>query len=377
MTRTKRHTTGSLCFDTRRGQWQYFWYNDAGKRRSKMIGTRVEFPTKASAWAAIENANRKPMQTENQQCVVTIAELAERYEKEKIPTRHSTNRVYRSFIRTNILPRWGSTAASKVQPREVELWLRGIDRAPKTRGHIRNILHSVLKYGQWAGLLPLGTNPLSLVTVTGISKRQRKQPSLTVEQFQGLLAQMRRPFFTMAILATALGLRNSEARAIQWWDIDWLAGTLTIRRSIVEGHVDMPKTEASARVLHLSPALLAELQQWRQQTEFRGDVDWLFASPLKLGRLPYSYTGVWRDLQRAAGAAGLGRIGTHSFRHTCRAWLDSVGTQLTIQSKALGHTSPSQTEKYGDVVDDRIKTALEKVSALAFSKGTQTARSEG
>ena len=44
-----------------------------------------------------------------------------------------------------------------------------------------------------------------------------------------------------------------------------------------------------------------------------------FASPLKLGKLPYSYTGVWLELNRAASAAGVGHLGTHAFRHTYRS----------------------------------------------------------
>ena len=33
-----------------------------------------------------------------------------------------------------------------------------------------------------------------------------------------------------------------------------------------------------------------------------GADDWVFASPVKIGRLLYSYNGVWRELERAAVA---------------------------------------------------------------------------
>lgn len=48
------------------------------------------------------------------------------------------------------------------------------------------------------------------------------------------------------------------------------------------------------------------------------------ASPVQLGRLPWSYDQVWRVYQKAAGIGGLG---THS-RHTYRSWLDAVGTPV-------------------------------------------------
>jgi len=66
--------------------------------------------------------------------------------------------------------------------------------------------------------------------------------------------------------------------------------------------------------MSLDAELLAVLLAWKQQTEFRDAGDWLFPSPVKLGRLPYSYTGYWRALQEASKASGIGRLGTHSFR---------------------------------------------------------------
>jgi integrase len=96
----------------------------------------------------------------------------------------------------------------------------------------------------------------------------------------------------------------------------------------------------------LSKELLSHLQLWRQLTQFPAEQDWLFASPIKIGRLPYSYTGVRRELQRAAEAAGIGRLGTHSFRHTYRSWLDQVGIQLAVHQKAMRHSDIRTTMIY-------------------------------
>jgi hypothetical protein len=70
--------------------------------------------------------------------------LIARYESERIPARHSTHRVYRSFLHHHILPKWGSTVIQDMQPREVELCLRGLDLAAKTKSHLRNLLHVLL-----------------------------------------------------------------------------------------------------------------------------------------------------------------------------------------------------------------------------------------
>lgn len=220
------------------------------------------------------------------------------------------------------------------------------------------------------------TQSISLVVNKGATKRTRKARSLTVEQFHALLIQLREPFATMALLCVCLGLRISEALALQWSDVDWLASRISVRRGIVEQVVDDVKTEGSAKTLVLATDLLTRLQMWKQRTQFCQPENWVFASPVKIGRLPYSYTGVWRELERAAKEAGIGHLGTHAFRHTSRSWLDAVGTPLAVQQKMMRHSDIRTTMNiYGDVVTDEMTTASGKVAELAFpANGAQTER---
>ena len=78
--------------------------------------------------------------------------------------------------------------------------------------------------------------------------------------------------------------------------------------------VDDVKTDSSRKYLTIDAELLEVLKLWKQTTQFSATGDWVFASPSKLGRLPYSYTGFWRELERAAKVAGIGHLGTHAFR---------------------------------------------------------------
>jgi integrase len=144
----------------------------------------------------------------------------------------------------------------------------------------------------------------------------------------------------------------------------------------VEQVVAYVKTEGSARTFNLTGELLGCLKIWKQRSDFSGAADWIFASPIKLGRLPYSYTGVWRELVRAASAAKVGHLGTHSFRHTHRSWLDAVGTSVAVQQKMMRHADIRTTMNiYGDVVTDEMTTAGIKVAQLAFQGiGAQTER---
>ena len=370
--RVQRHASGSVRYDKRRRTWNYLWY-DGVTRRSKRIGTKQEFPTKAAAWREVESLEiqqRKPQDAD------TVRNVTTRYEAERMPSRQSTARVYRSFLNNHILPKWGETRIQDVQPRPVELWLRELPLSPKSKTHVRSLMHGLVEFAMWAGMLDISRNPMSLVQNTGATRRVRKARSLTAEQFHALLKELHEPFATMALLCVCLGLRISEALALRWADVDWLGSRLNVQRGIVEQIVADVKTEGSARTFNLTGELLGRLKTWKQRSDFSGAADWIFASPIKLGTLPYSYTGVWRELVRAAEAAKIGHLGTHSFRHTHRSWLDAVGTSVAVQQKMMRHADIRTTMNiYGDVVTDEMTTAGIKVAQLAFQGiGAQTER---
>jgi integrase len=95
--------------------------------------------------------------------------------------------------------------------------------------------------------------------------------------------------------------------------------------------------------------------------------DWIFASPLKLGRLPYSYTGFWRELHRAGEAAGLGHMSTHTFRHSYRMWIDAIGTPVGVQQKLMRHSDIRTTMNiYGDAASADMRQAHGKIVQMAL-----------
>lgn len=365
--RVKRHTTGSVRFDKRRKTWSYLWW-DGPNRRSKQIGTKQEYPTKAAAWAAVPEVRGtvKP-QAETDAKGETVQEIAIKYEVERMPSRASTSRVYRSFLRCHVLPKWGSTNIRDIQPRPVEIWLRSLPLAPKSKTHVRSLLHALVEYAMWAGIIPAERNPISLVQNKGAMTKVREARSLTTEEFQALNKELREPFATLSLVSVCLGLRVSEALALRWSDVDWLGNRISVERSIVNQLVDDVKTTRSRKVLNLSSELMDRLRRWKMDTQFGDSDDWIFASPVQLGRKPYSYTGVWRELVRAANAAGIGHVATHAMRHTFRSWLDAVGTKVSVQQKMMRHSDIRTTMNiYGDVVTKEEVEAATGVSKLAF-----------
>jgi integrase len=172
----------------------------------------------------------------------------------------------------------------------------------------------------------------------------------------------------MALVCVCFGLRISECLALKWSDADWLNSKLRVERAIVRQTVDSVKTINSAKVMSIDAELLAILKTWKQTTQFPAVEDWLFASPIQLGGLPWSYPWVWRMFQRTAFEAGIDKLGTHTMRHSYRSWLDAVGTPIAVQQKLMRHSDIRTTLNiYGDVVTDEMERAHSKVVGLVLN----------
>ena len=300
-----------------------------------------------------------------------LQKLIEQYRAEKMPARASTRRGYEVWLDNHIEPRWSDCELTELQARPVELWLQSLTLAPKSKMHIRGLLSILWDYAMWRGDVPTQRNPMERVTIKSASQRVRNPRSLTVEQFQNLLKVLDNDacWRTMLLLAVSFGLRISEVLGLKWSDVDWIGKTIRIERGVVKQIVDDVKSSCSARTMVCADELLDVLKHWRQTTQFSRPEDWMFASPVKLGRQPLSYTHVWYTLEWAGKQAGVGHVSSHTFRHTQRTWLDSVGTPVGVQQKLMRHADIRTTMNiYGDAATADMREAHEKVVRLALPR---------
>lgn len=361
---SSRIRTGSVVNDKRDKVWRFYWW-EGGKRKSKVLG---RFSTKSKAWAAA-----KPYRDDLESRLaagttlrLTVGALVAHYRVEKMPTRASTRRGYEVYFRRHILPKWQHSEITELQARPVELWLRSLELAPKSKVHIRGLLHTLWDYAMWRRDVPTQRNPMELVEVKNASKRMQKPRTMTIEEFHRLAAILTEPYRTMATVAVCLGLRWSELVGLQWQDIDWLSGELRLQRAVVKQVEDEVKTIHSGKPLALDPRILDLLKQHKQSSIFTEASDWVFASPVKHGKLPRSYTSFWEKLGRTCQDAGIRHVSPHSFRHSYRAWLDELGTPVTVQQRAMRHGDIRVTMSYGDAVGEGLREASSKVAAKAF-----------
>jgi integrase len=231
------------------------------------------------------------------------------------------------------------------------------------------VLSVAYEYAMWAKLIPIVRNPMELVTIKNASKPGRKARTMTNGEFHRLCNALTEPYRTMAIVSVCLGLRWSELVGLQWQDIDWLGEELTLRRAVVKQIAGEVKTIHSAKPLALDARLLDVLKVHKQQSEYTEPGDWVFASPDLHGKMPRSYTCFYEKLGRACQDTGIKHVSPHSFRHSYRAWLDELGTPISVQQRAMRHGDIRVTMNvYGDPVSDALRDASSKVAERAISQ---------
>jgi integrase len=375
-TRT-RYQYGSLeTKERKKGKevWEFRYYepNARGERqrRAVTVGTREEYSTESAARkSSVVQAILLRLNAEQPGAAGTanFGGVIARYEQEEMPERYSTSAAYQSYIKNQIRPRWADTPMSAVKPMAVEDWLRNLTLAPKTKSHVRSLMHTIFQCAERWELID--KNPIKLVRVKGGTKRLKTPRVLAPEQFHSLLPLIREPYRTMVLIAGCLGLRVSEIVGLQWADFDFAGSTLLIQRSVVHGRVGDVKTEYSRDSVPLDTAVVEALMLHKGRS-FSTPPGWLFANPVT-GR-PYHQEEIQKKHIRKAGVAtGIGGdIGWHTFRHSYRSWLDETGAPLTVQKELMRHASIQTTMNiYGKAMTDSKRQAHSKVVKMVLNGG--------
>ena len=344
--------------------WRYR-STDSDGRRDKgavVIGDVEQYPTKALAWKAAEGL-RLTVNRNNPGAHVTFGALIDRYMREQLPERYGTASKYCSWLTHHIKPQWGDYPIAKIKPVLVEEWIGKLDLAPKSKGHIRSMMHILFQWAMKWELLDLQLNPMKLVQVKGSSKRVREPLTLTVKQFHHLLRFVVEPFRTMCIVAMCLGIRASELVGLQWNDFDWKNRCVTIQRGIVIGRIGEVKTRHSNKAIPLDPHLASMLLQYRREA---GYGDWVFQSS-RTDKPWWPWTIQRNHLIPAGIKAGLGRIGWHTFRHSYSTMLRALKVDVKVQQELLRHADIRTTLNiYTQAVPEALRNVNSRVVQMVL-----------
>ncbi len=372
--------------------WEYRYRNHAepGSPMRQITLSTIEFPTERKALIHLQEQVLRinGSQAYRAQNVPTMGLVIERFLKEERiedilkqkpgetifadALAYSTAAVYHSKITKYIKPRWGDVLLAEIKPLEVIDWLKSLPLSPKTRGHLKALMHLLFERAMLWELIDTQRNPIELVKIKGVSKRQKRPQTLAPEQFQEMLALLKEPYRTMAIVAMCTGLRASELLALRWEHIDFEAGAMLVQQGAVNGRIGNVKTEASQDEVPLDPAF-AEVLLNRKGDRTEGLV---FPSPVTGGCF---HAGILqRKILRPTGERiGVSRLGFHTFRHTYRSLLDETGAPMGVQQKLMRHSNVSTTMNvYGNSTLRAKQQANSKVVQMVMTKKKPQTRQE-
>lgn len=140
-----------------------------------------------------------------------------------------------------------------------------------------------------------------------------------------------------------LGLRQGEAQALTWSDIDFEKNELSVNKTLTtkvkgeEWTISSPKTKNSNRVLPLTDKLVKDLKIMLKSSQQYVDFNykWFVFGKIK----PFAESTIFNKKNIYCKKAKVKQIRVHDFRHSCASLLINKGAKITLVSKYLGHSN--------------------------------------
>ena len=284
----------------------------------------------------------------------TIADLAARFEQDYVPRkRPSTQRVYRQQIRADILPAIGRAKVAAITHADVDAFHHKLSaRAPTHANRVIAVLSKMFSLAvRWGWRTD---NPCRGIERNQEQKRHRYLSGAELKRLTKALAELEDQGAANAVRLLLLsGARRGELLAAKWADIDLEAGVW-----VKPGATTKQKTTHRVPLSEAACRLLAKMH-----TRASDDTEWLF--PARGGGHRQHINAAWIALRKAADLNGA-RL--HDLRHTFATALASAGWGLPTIGALLGHTTAQTTLRYSHLMDDPLRAATERASAIITGK---------
>jgi integrase len=240
-----------------------------------------------------------------------------------------------------------------------------------TWSQIFTTLNATLNEALKRGLI--GRNPAKLVGKPRVDRKPaRVWTSEEVRAFIDFVYEADPWLAPMFELALRRGVRRGELLGLQWGDVSWRTGDLSISRQRVDndGHVqESTKTQSSTRVIPLGSRLVARLRELQLRRGRPGGGEWLFVD--RLGRPPKP-TLLSQYFGRLVAQAGLPAITLHNTRHTAATLLLEGGARVKDVATILGHSSVRTTmDTYQVVTKTALDDAVERLDVQLDHEGAE------
>jgi integrase len=283
----------------------------------------------------------------------TVDDLADRFEREVMPTRNrpSTVKNYRNQIRSVVRPRLGRLKVEAVKFADIDGLHRELSETPYHANRVLSLLSKMFAMAiRWQ---MRDDNPCRGVERYGEDKRERYlAPDEIVRLSAALDVHPERQTADIVRLLLLTGARLGEVLQARWADLDLEAG----RWTKPSAHTKQKKTH----VLPLSDAAAQLLK--RVRADVPEEAEWVFPAA---GGHRRAIKAAWASICKAAG---IENARVHDLRHTHASILINQNYSLPIVGRLLGHTVPSTTMRYAHLADDPLRKAVEDAAAAITGK---------
>jgi len=307
--------------------------------------------------------------------------------------RGSGRESYEDEIELRIKPHIGKILISELRTVDVQQWINTLSKsgrqdkkgglAPKTVVRTWGVFRQALDKAVEEKLILSNPATKKLINLPKVPKPQIKH--MTVDDAAAFLTAIKDDYMCPAItMDLMVGLRKGELLGLKWKDINLKKGTVLIRRQLIKTKtgpqlVEWVKTDTGYRELELPPDLVTMLtdhkrMQLKNKEELTGIINKKVVE-LKRKRDPqendpvfcwpdgrrYSPDHCYRHLQRLLKKHKFDKLSVHGLRHTYATVTLSLGIDLAVLSKNLGHADGATTAIYLHSDREREKAAAVKL----------------
>lgn len=240
--------------------------------------------------------------------------------------------------------------------------------------HYLSVINRIFKYAVLMDIL--NSNPFDKVIKPKSRQTQRKGNFLTKEELKEFLKLAQTAtlsyFFPLVHLMSYTGLRQGEALALKWSDIDFENKKITVDKTAVrikeKQTLQTPKTKNSKRVISIDPTTLSILKSWKKDQikiyfkngkHFEGDENFIFTNQRAEWVHIHNFI---RYFKRFIADHKLKQITPHGLRHTHASLLFSAGVEPKNISDRLGHSTVQITlDLYTHITEEQRTDTVDKL----------------
>ena len=240
--------------------------------------------------------------------------------------------------------------------------------------HYLSVIERIFKYAVLIDIVP--TNPFDKVIRPKSKPVSKRDNYLSKEELNDFLELARNAsltyFWPLVHLLSYTGLREGEALALKWSDIDLENKRISIAKTVARIHgkqiIQSPKTKTSIRTVLIDNMTLSILKKWKKDQikiyfkngkHFEGDDNFVFTNESADWVQTQNFT---RYFKRFIQDHDLKAITPHRLRHTHASLLFAAKVDPKSISDRLGHSSVKITlDLYTHIADEQRTDAIDKL----------------